>query len=140
MAKMSVCRYILAPTEMFVVREKRGTMTKRIKIGMAVAAGLSCLVFPALLLPLAIVGYVMLGGYGPGFAATAYGVQLRTTPHSSAPPRSTTFHAEEAEIHEHLRGIHRQRAVAWESTPLSAEEESQWQQIQRQWNSDRFNS
>lgn len=103
---------------------------RRAKIVFIWALALSCLAFPALLLPLAMIGYVALGGHGPGFTVAAYGVQIRNPEQKEVPVhRTSQYLAEEAEIESHLRNIHSHRAIAWESARLSEVEEAHWMEL-----------
>lgn len=96
----------------------------------AAAIGLS-VAFPVLILPLLIAGYVWLGGFGPSFTVAAYGVQLRNHNHDNETslPRSANFAAEEEEITSHIRNIQSHRALEWESTSLSNDEETAWSNL-----------
>lgn len=101
-----------------------------IKRALYVVGFLACLAFPPLLLPLLIVLYVSMGGYGPSFVTAAYGISLTPRAQDHHLPRSNASQ-DDAEVRRFLADRQQTRSLWWETSPLSLDEEDKFFDIVR---------
>jgi len=100
------------------------------RIVLVTLVAIACLAFPPLLLPVVMVWYVSLGGYGPSFTTAAYGISLTPREQNNYLPRSNSAREDE-DIRKFLADRQQTRSLWWETSPLSMDEEDKFFDIVR---------